>query len=212
VKPASLSFSAEAGGADTVAQDLTISNPGTTAVHWFASTAETWILLGATGGELEPGASATVAVRVDPADLGKGTDKGAISVGVALVATEKVDATVAVTATVDAAATSTTLTASATKAAAGTAITFTAKVTTTGTKAPGGIVTFFDGKTSIGTGTLSGGSAKLATTKLAAGSHSITAVYAGDSFNASSSSAAVTVTITQAAAIRALGVDSREQM
>ena len=52
-------------------------------------------------------------------------------------------------------------------------------------------VTFKDGSTTLGTGTLSSGQATYTTTatQLAAGSHSITAVYAGDgAYGASTSS------------------------
>lgn len=44
-----------------------------------------------------------------------------------------------------------------------------------------GQVTFFDGSTVIGTSLLSNGSASLTTATLAQGSHSIRAVYGGDS-------------------------------
>src|SRR5207248_10512207 len=67
------------------------------------------------------------------------------------------------------------------------------------TGSPSGIVTFFDGTTAIGSGTISGGSAAFAeTTQLAAGSHSITASYAGDgNFNGSSNSSGFSVTVSQ---------------
>ncbi|MGA9673560.1 MAG: Ig-like domain repeat protein [Terracidiphilus sp.] len=58
-------------------------------------------------------------------------------------------------------------------------ITFTATVTS-GSGTPTGTVTFLDGTTPLGTGTLSGGVATFATSSLAAGSHSITAAYGGD--------------------------------
>jgi hypothetical protein len=75
-------------------------------------------------------------------------------------------------------------------------VTFTATVTTTGTHAPTGIVTFNDGATAIGTGTLNGSQvATFSTSSLAAGANSITAVYDGDANNASSTSA-LTETIT----------------
>jgi Bacterial Ig-like domain (group 3) len=62
---------------------------------------------------------------------------------------------------------------------------------------PTGSVTFYDGATSIGTGSLNGsGVAIFSTTTLAAGSHSITAQYGGSAAFTASTSAAVTVTIT----------------
>jgi len=55
---------------------------------------------------------------------------------------------------------------------------------------PTGSVTFLDGTTTLGTGTLSSGKATFQTSSLAAGVHSITIAYGGDtSFNASNSTA-----------------------
>ena len=72
------------------------------------------------------------------------------------------------------------------------AITLTAKVTSTaGT--PTGTVTFLDGTTVIGTGTLSAGVATLTISSLAVGTHSITASYGGDP----NFSATVSGTLTQ---------------
>src|SRR5205085_1810660 len=45
---------------------------------------------------------------------------------------------------------------------------------------PTGTVTFKDGATTLGTGTLSGGSATFSTSTLSVASHSVTAVYGGD--------------------------------
>jgi sugar lactone lactonase YvrE len=57
---------------------------------------------------------------------------------------------------------------------------------------PTGSITFFDGATQLGSGTLSSGAATYATSALAAGSHSITAVYSGDVNFAPVTSAALT--------------------
>ena len=56
-------------------------------------------------------------------------------------------------------------------------LTFKATVTPS---AAGGTVTFFDGATQIGIGTLIGGTATLTTSALTAGAHSLKAVYGGD--------------------------------
>lgn len=68
-------------------------------------------------------------------------------------------------------------------------VTFTGKVSaSSGT--PTGTVTFLDGTTKLGTGTLSSGSATFQTSSLAAGVHNVTVSYSGDSnFNASTSTA-----------------------
>ena len=78
-------------------------------------------------------------------------------------------------------------------------VTFTATVTpTSGSIVPTGSVTFYDGSTAIGTGTLSASGsgasaiAKLTTTSLATGSHAITASYLGDSNNQASTTTTLT--------------------
>ena len=60
-----------------------------------------------------------------------------------------------------------------------------------GTGTPTGTVTFKDGSTTLGSPVaLSGGTATISTSQLAVGSHSITAVYGGDTnFTTSTSSA-----------------------
>jgi hypothetical protein len=95
-------------------------------------------------------------------------------------------------------ATTTALTASPTTALTAVSIGLSATVTpASGTVTPTGTATFYDGATSIGTGTLdSSGVATFSTTSLAAGSHSITATYGGNAAFAASTSSAVTVTIT----------------
>jgi hypothetical protein len=71
----------------------------------------------------------------------------------------------------------------------GQSITFTATITTS-TGSATGTVTFKDGATTLGTGTLAGNSATFSTSALSVATHSITAVYAGDSnYNGSTSSA-----------------------
>ena len=76
----------------------------------------------------------------------------------------------------------------------GQSVTFTATVTGSG-GTPSGTVTFKDGTTTLGTGALSGGSATYATTSLALGPHSITAVYPGDSTFGGSTSPVLTQTV-----------------
>src|SRR5205085_11851156 len=78
----------------------------------------------------------------------------------------------------DGTTTTTIVTSSANPSVFGQSITFTATVS----PAPpdGQLVSFSDGINSLGTGTLAGGVATLSTSSLAAGSHIISAVYAGD--------------------------------
>jgi len=82
----------------------------------------------------------------------------------------------------------TTLVSSVNPSVFGQSVTFTATVSGTG-PTPTGTVTFFDGATNIGTGSLNpSAQATLTTSTLAVGTHPITAVYGGDpNFNGSTS-------------------------
>lgn len=83
--------------------------------------------------------------------------------------------------------TTTALVSSANPSSFGQVVTFTATVTSTG-PTPTGKVKFMDGTTGIGTATLSGGVAKLTKSKLAVGTHPITAQYLRDAASAESTS------------------------
>jgi Bacterial Ig-like domain (group 3) len=96
------------------------------------------------------------------------------------------------TQTVNIASTTTAVASSVNPSGFGQSVTFTATVTGL-ILPPTGTVTFKDGATTLGTGTLNGsGQATFSTTTLAAGSHSITAVYGGDTIYASSTSPILT--------------------
>ena len=93
-------------------------------------------------------------------------------------------------------ATTTVVTSSLNPSNLGDSVTFTATVTTSGTNVPTGTVTFKDGNTTLGTGTLgclcdgivNSATTTYTTSSLSAGTHSITAVYGGDTNNAGSTS------------------------
>ena len=105
----------------------------------------------------------------------------------------------AVAQTVGSQNTSTAVTASANPAIYKNSVTFTATVSVTGTGPATGGVTFYDGATQIGTGTLdSSGTTSISTAALASGAHTITAVYAGDANDSGSTSSALAETIQQA--------------
>ncbi|HEV2476533.1 MAG TPA: choice-of-anchor tandem repeat GloVer-containing protein [Candidatus Dormibacteraeota bacterium] len=89
-------------------------------------------------------------------------------------------------------ATTTSLTSSAATSYAGNSLTLTATVSGTN---PTGTVTLSDGGLTIGTVTLSGGSASLTTGGLAVGAHTITAAYSGDTANAASASAGLSISV-----------------
>lgn len=78
----------------------------------------------------------------------------------------------------------------------GQSITYTA--TLANSSSPSGTVTFKDGATTLGTGTISGTSASFTTPTLTAGTHSITAAYAGDSANNGVTSAVLSQTVNKA--------------
>jgi hypothetical protein len=88
--------------------------------------------------------------------------------------------------------TTTSLTSSPNPSTLGEPVTFTATVDSSEGPPPDGeTVSFLQGKTVLGTGTLSSGSASFTTSALKAGTHSVTADYAGDSDFATSKSKAV---------------------
>ena len=89
--------------------------------------------------------------------------------------------------TVNSAATTTTVTSSPNPSVVGETVALTASVSPA---AATGTVEFFEGATSLGTATLSGGSATLNLASFSAGTHSVTAVYAGDLTYITSTSAA----------------------
>jgi hypothetical protein len=87
----------------------------------------------------------------------------------------------------------------------GTPVTFTASVTSGSSATPTGTVTFLDGATTLGIGTLNAsGMASFTISILTVGTHSITAAYGGDSNFKASTSAAVTETTTPVTTTTAL--------
>jgi len=103
---------------------------------------------------------------------------------------------------VNPASTKTTVASSAKPSAFGQSVTFTATVSAKapGSGTPTGSATFMDGSITLGTGTLSGGVATFTTltSTLAVGSHSIKAVYSGDSNFTTSTSSALSQTVNKA--------------
>ena len=94
--------------------------------------------------------------------------------------------------------TTTSLASSNTAAATGENITFTATVTPASGVTPTGIVTFYNGATSLGTAPVdANGNAALQTSFATAGVYSITATYSGDGTYAASTSTAVTETVVK---------------
>jgi len=96
------------------------------------------------------------------------------------------------------ASTSTSLVSSLNPSVYSQSVKFTATVTSGGST-PAGSVTFYDGASAIGTGSLSGGKASFTTSSLSGGAHSITAVYGGHSPWVASTSPVLTQTVSKAA-------------
>ncbi|HWE04162.1 MAG TPA: Ig-like domain-containing protein, partial [Tepidisphaeraceae bacterium] len=103
------------------------------------------------------------------------------------------------TVTVSQAATTATLSAAPDPSVFGETRTLTATITAVapGAGTPTGTVSFFDGATLLGTGTLSGGVATFTTSAEAIGSHALTSVYGGDIDFSGSTSPTDSVTVSQ---------------
>jgi hypothetical protein len=110
----------------------------------------------------------------------------------------------ALTQTVNQASTTTAVGSSSAPSIFGQSVTFTATVAAVapGAGTPTGTVTFFDGATQLGTGTLdASGNATFAIASLAVGDHTITAKYGGSGDFAASTSSAFTQTVNQGGAV-----------
>ena len=129
------------------------------------------------------------------------------TLSVAFAPTDTADYTTAsATATINVqqASTTTSVNAGAPSSLFGQSVTFTATITvvTPGAGTPTGTVIFMDGLNELGTGTLdSAAAATFTTAALALGSHSITAVYSGDTNFTTSTSTVATETVIQASTI-----------
>ncbi len=99
--------------------------------------------------------------------------------------------------TITQAGTTTSLTSSLNPSTLGSSVTFTAVVKANTAGTPGGSVTFKDGTTVLAVRALSSGEATFATTSLAVGSHSMTAVYGAGTNYAGSTSPVLTQKVNQ---------------
>jgi hypothetical protein len=92
----------------------------------------------------------------------------------------------------------------------GSNFTFTAMVSAVnGTGTPTGTVTFSDGSSTLGTGTISNGMASFSFTTLALGSYSVVATYSGDTnFAPSNSGTPATADVQYSASLTVVAMDS----
>jgi hypothetical protein len=102
------------------------------------------------------------------------------------------------------AATSTSISTSANPVAFGQTLTIVAAIQPNSGTGPTGLVAFMDGSAILGTANLSNNQAQFSTANLSVGPHLITAQYSGDTNFSSSTSAALTETVNQAASSTAV--------
>jgi len=106
------------------------------------------------------------------------------------------------------AATSTAVASSANPSNFGQSVTFTATVSSSASGTPTGTVTFKDGTTTLGSVALSSAKASFTTSTLAAGPHSITAVYGGTSSFAGSTSSVLSQTVDAVSGATSVSLNS----
>jgi hypothetical protein len=194
-----LAFTSQQAGIASSAQAITLSNSGGGALT-IASLGFAGAFGPATGGtcpampiQLAAGASCTQNIAYLP--LAAGTASGSVSVSGPGI----VPQTILLSGSAATAAAAIALTASSTTAFAGQPVTFNVTVTTANSFIATGTVTFYDGSAQIGSvQTLANNAAAITVTTLALGTHSITAVYSGDTNFAGSTSAAITELIANA--------------
>jgi hypothetical protein len=189
-----LIFTNSGVGIMSAAQSVTLANTGSVSIT-VASIAFTGPFTGGAGGScgampitLTPGANCTQNVVFLP------TASGAASGSVVFGGTGVVPQSILLTGTAVQTATTVTLASNMATPFVGQAITFTATVKPTGFGTPTGTVSFYDGTTLIGSSALAVGSASVTTT-LAAGAHTITAVYAGGASFMGNTSAALALAV-----------------
>jgi hypothetical protein len=181
-------------GMMSAAQSVALANSGSASIT-VASIAFTGPFTAAAGGScgttpitLTPGANCTQNVVFLP--TASGAANGSVVFGGPAVVPQSILLTGAAVQT----ATTVSLASNIAAPFIGQAITFTATAEPVGMGTPTGTVSFDDGTTTIGSSTLVAGSASFTAT-LAAGAHSITAVYAGDTSFIGNTSAALALPV-----------------
>lgn len=150
-------------------------------------------LIGFVSVGISPGATggSSISLTIDPARAILSNATGTVAETTSNGGLQIVNGTI----TVQPAATATALTSSLNPSTRGGNVTFTATVTSAVAGTPTGNVEFRDGTSMLATVALSGGQASYTTSSLTAGSHSITAHYAGDGDFAASASGVLTQTV-----------------
>ncbi len=200
VSPTTLSFGNHALGSSSAAKKVTVTNKAGVVVTFYSLT-----IIGATasdftqsattcGTTLKVKASCTVSIAFAPGAVGASSAALAITDSAS-----NSPQSVSLTGTGVQAATTTTLTSSSNPSIYGQAVIFTATITSSiGSPPDGETVTFKQGTTVLGIGTLSGGTATLSYLTLGVGTKAVTAAYAGDPSFASTTSKSLSQVIAKA--------------
>jgi hypothetical protein len=207
LRPSVLNFAGQPLATTSAAQTITLINSGTAllTINGIAATGDFSASTCPT--TLSPGASCTINVAFTPSASGPRagmltiSDNGLFSPQIASLSGTGTTATLTQT--------TTSVVSSLNPSSFGQSVTFTASVTTLSAATPTGTVTFMDGSTPIGAAPLNtAAQATLTTSSLALGTHSITAVYAGDSAFAGSTSTVLSQIVqppSQATTVTTLG-------
>jgi len=195
---AAFTFANDGVGVTSSAQQVTLSNSGTEALSVTSITFSGPFSVAAGGScpaapiSLAANQSCTQNVSYLPMAVGAHTGS------VTFAGTGIVPQKIALNGTAVTSSTTIEVTSSGPKIFAGLPVTLTATVAPPGLGTPTGSIDFYDGTALLGTVTQTTGSAQFQTSSLAAGDHSITAVYGGDANFAGSTSAAISQMIDAA--------------
>lgn len=199
ITPPTLYFGNQAVNTPSAAQTLTLTSTGDTTVSFPTNalrSSSDFILAATTcGNSLAEGTNCTASVQFKPSVVTGIPESGTLLITDNVVGSPQPVYMQGTGVQATGAATTTTLTSTVNPAGVGASVTFAATVTGPmgSTIDPTGSVTFLDGTTTLGSGTLNGsGVAAYSTTSLSGGSHSITAVYGGDGNYAGSTSTVLT--------------------
>lgn len=196
---AKLTFASQAVGSSSSEQSVTVTNNGNISplqytISFSGTNAADFLESDSCNGSVASnGKTCTLNVTFKPTAVGSRSATMTITDSNASIAQ-----TVTLTGTATQATSTTTLKSSANPSNVSQSVTFTATVTASGGGTPTGSVTFKDGSTTLGSAvSLSSGVATLAISTLTVATHSITAVYGGDTDHSGSTSTALSQVVDQ---------------
>lgn len=194
VKPSALKFATTQGGDNPPSESIYITNIGVGNVGWTASATPSWLSLNLTEGTTPT----TVSVSVDATDLPPGVHTGTVTIMGGAGSPAEVTVTFNVMAPPNSSIT--TLSSSPNPSPYGSVVTLTATVTG-GSTVPTGTVTFIDetAPDAVSLPLDATGTAVFSSSTFSVGTHSIIAVYNGDSGHLPSTTSALTQVVTPGA-------------